>query len=289
MQIKKRIPISVMVGSALTSLTIYSILEHKRVLDKTSVQWQIWEDPPPYSTVPLKLKYYPLPHHNFSDKIAFVIMASSVNRNLHLCQRKTFLRQAKHTWAFSDTSDGIFTLTLPTLEGKRSWENAQHRQLRGMQWLITQENNKLAKIEWIFMIDDDTWVNMPVLHAFLNFILWPPPRDNQTFMCGYYYKNGAFNGGGGILLNRALFDYVVPRLYSESCPFLGVNDATITECARKANATFMHSGQFSFYPHGIESANDFIEQVTMHPVKDCDLMQAMTRTSERFFKSKTVI
>jgi hypothetical protein len=47
----------------------------------------------------------------------------------------------------------------------------------------------------------------------------------------------------------------------------------------------MHSGMFSFYPSKIDSAVDFIEQITVHPVKDYALVVAMTSTSREFYGS----
>ena len=233
------------------------------------VKWVPWA--PPSNLVPWSLM------HNKSTTavVAFVIMASLATRDLHLWQRRTWLRDAKHVWAFSDYDDGIFTTTLPSLKGKGTWKDAQHRQLRGMQWLKLP-----AEVQWVFMIDDDTWVNMPVLRRFLGWL----PSDSEL-MCGYRAPNNMFNGGGGILISRRLFDVLVPKLYSEQCPFLGVNDDTVTECARTLpNATLMHSSAFSFYPEAIVHANDFIGQITIHPVKDLALIQAMTATVSEFYK-----
>ena len=233
------------------------------------VKWVPWA--PPSNLVPWSLM------HNKSTTavVAFVIMASLATRDLHLWQRRTWLRDAKHVWAFSDYDDGIFTTTLPSLKGKGTWKDAQHRQLRGMQWLKLP-----AEVQWVFMIDDDTWVNMPVLRRFLGWL----PSDSEL-MCGYRAPNNMFNGGGGILISRRLFDVLVPKLYSEQCPFLGVNDDTVTECARTLpNATLMHSSAFSFYPEAIHHANDFIGQLTIHPVKDLALIQAMTATVSEFYK-----
>jgi len=234
-----------------------------------TVKWAQWA--PPSNLVPWSLM------HNKSTTavVAFVIMASLATRDLHLWQRRTWLRDAKHVWAFSDYDDGIFTTTLPSLKGKGTWKDAQHRQLRGMQWLKLP-----AEVQWVFMIDDDTWVNMPVLRRFLGWL----PSDSEL-MCGYRAPNNMFNGGGGILISRRLFDVLVPKLYSEQCPFLGVNDDTVTECARTLpNATLMHSSAFSFYPEAIHHANDFIGQITIHPVKDLALIQAMTATVSEFYK-----
>ena len=138
-----------------------------------------WGLPPPTSTTRTTTttktdsnrSSNPSSFSSFSDKIAYVIMTSKATRDLHLWQRRTWLRSSgttqKYVWAFSDESDGIFTMTLPSLQGKGTYNDAQHRQLRGMQWL---KPRLPPNIEWIFMIDDDTWVNIPVLYNFLDWI-----------------------------------------------------------------------------------------------------------------------
>lgn len=235
-----------------------------------TTNWVPWT--PPTNLVPWNLM--PSYNNNTAARIAYIIMTSLVTRDLHLWQRRTWLRGARHVWAFSDFDNDIFTTTLPSLVGKGTWHDAQHRQLRGMQWLRLP-----AEVEWIFMVDDDTWVNVPVLYRFLE---WLPA--NSTMLCGHRANNGMFNGGGGILISRRLYEIMVPRLYSEQCPFLGVNDDTVTECARKTtNATLMHSSAFSFYPDTIYSSNNFVGQITIHPVKNFDLMQAMTATVNEFY------
>lgn len=241
-----------------------------------TTEWTPWA-PPTNLVLPWSLM--PAPNHTAaSAMVAYVIMASLATRNLHLWQRRTWLKDAKHVWAFSDYDDGVFTTTLPSLKGRGTASDAQHRQLRGMQWLRLP-----AEVKWIFMIDDDTWVNVPVLHRLL---LWLP--SDVMMLCGYRFHHddgrNMFNGGGGMLLSRSLFDVMVPRLYSEQCPFLGVNDDTITECARKVpNATLMHSTAFSYYPPKISHPNHFVEQITVHPVKDLKLMRAMTATVNAFY------
>jgi hypothetical protein len=217
-------------------------------------------------------------------------MTSSVTKKLYLGQRRNWLREARHVWAFSDEYDfGLSVHTLPSIYGKSTWYDAQHRQLRGMQWLYRQNKKRdnggelLRGIEWLFLIDDDTWVNMPVFSRFLGLL-----DSNMSILCGYQANNGMFNGGAGILLSRRAFNTITPKLYSDACPFSDANDNTITVCASRSNVTMIHSGRFSFYPSQITSAVDFIEQITVHPVKDYALVEAMTSTSSEFYAGKQV-
>lgn len=244
-----------------------------------TVSWSSWKRPT-YTVQWQRL--------NASDvqltAVAYIIMTSSVTKKLYLGQRRNWLRDARHVWAFSDEYDlGMSVHTLPSIYGKSTWNDAQHRQLRGMQWLYGEnerDRGVLHGVEWLFLIDDDTWINMPVFSRFL-----PLLEKDTSMLCGYQAGNGMFNGGAGILLSRRAFDTITPKLYSDACPFSEANDNTITMCARRSNVTMMHSGMFSFYPSKIDSAVDFIEQITVHPVKDYALVVAMTSTSREFYGS----
>jgi hypothetical protein len=238
---------------------------------RRTVEWKPWKEPC------YKVQWQRLNTSMNMHTVAFIIMTSSVTKELHLAQRRIWLRDVPHIWAFSDEYDDIFVHTLPSLYGRKTYKDAQHRQLRGMQWLY-RHPGKLRGVEWIFLIDDDTWVNMPVFSRMLSLL-----DSNISLLCGYQAENGMFNGGAGILLSRQAYNIIAPRLYSEICPFMGANDDTVTECARKSDIHMIHSGMFSFYPTYIDSAVDFIEQITVHPVKDHALVEAMTWTSRRFY------
>jgi hypothetical protein len=83
-------------------------------------------------------------------------------------------------------------------------------------------------------------------------------------MCGYITIDSMYNSGTGIISSNHLFDTIIPKPYTEQCQFLGLNDNTVTSCARKNpnalyfNTTLMHSSAFSFYPKSIIYANQFI-------------------------------
>ncbi len=75
------------------------------------------------------------------------------------------VRAVQNTWAKDIPSENVFIVgdanvpdvgmeTLPELEGKGTYEDAQHRTLRGLQYAVKQP--KWANISWIFMVDDDT-------------------------------------------------------------------------------------------------------------------------------------
>lgn len=216
------------------------------------------------------------------DRIGFIVMTSSATAHLHYGQRRTCLRGAQHVWAFADEASPLVH-TLPSLKGKPTWYDAQHRQLQGARYLMAQHLIP-AKIRWLMFIDDDTWVNRFALRAFLD--TFNPSPDSSV--CGYRYEpNKVLNGGAGILMGRGVFDRIVPKLYTAECPFRDKNDDTLTGCVLAANATLLHSQLFAFYPQKkIDSTNDYIEQITMHPVKDPELMRQMSAHAKSFFSSR---
>jgi hypothetical protein len=245
---------------------------------RKTVEWAPWA-PPPYTSVP----WQRVPESGdgrFFETTAVLVMTSAATTHLHAAQRRYWLQAFRHVWAFSD-EQSVYTTTLPVLRGKSTYADAQHRQLRGMQWLAS-ERLMPADVRWVLFVDDDTWVNTHILRRIV-----PLYDPSQPVICGYaYYPNGIFNGGAGILVSRPLFDAMAAHVYLETCPFTTANDNTITACALALfgnNLTIVHSSAFSFYPKRIESTNNFIEQATVHPVKDTLLVELMSATTNRFW------
>jgi hypothetical protein len=86
----------------------------------------------------------------------------------------------------------------------------------------------LNEINWIGLIDDDTWINIQQLIRILNLFNW-----NKSMIIGHVLtddlsENDLFyvSGGGEIFLSRSSFDRITPKLYS-SCPFCKYNDISI--------------------------------------------------------------
>ena len=231
------------------------------------VAWQPWPEPPVNTTYTWQ---YAAARTRVED-ITFVVMASSVNQHRHVAQRRSWMRNVTNILAFSDEA-GPYTMTLPELAGRTTWFDAQHRNLRGMQWIIASGR---PPTRWYVLVDDDTWVHVPMLLVYLDGL----GRVNGSVIAGYRYMDNFFNGGAGIVLSQQAFYRIGRALYSEPCVFHtdDHNDNVIENCAQElGHFTFVHSNLFSFYPERMRGLNDFIEQVTVHPVKDVGLMYALT-------------
>jgi hypothetical protein len=246
----------------------------------TGVPWKVWDPVPSNLLLPWALQSCVT---NLSD-IGFVLMVSSANSYLHTAQRSTFLLNAPYKWTFSDSASE-HTITLPEIEGKTSYADAQHRQLRGMQWLLRQGLS--SSLRWYILIDDDTWVHSPVLLRMLSSLESRFDPTREKIILGNRWHSGVFNGGAGLVLSSAGFSAIAESLYTPLCPFDKANDDTISFCVRNLGGFHsIHSSLFSWYPkEPIISYRDFMEMATMHSIKDPALMLALQKESNGFCKT----
>ena len=246
----------------------------------TGVPWKVWDPVPSNLLLPWALQSCVT---NLSD-IGFVLMVSSANSYLHTAQRSTFLLNAPYKWTFSDSASE-HTITLPEIEGKTSYADAQHRQLRGMQWLLRQGLS--SSLRWYILIDDDTWVHSPVLLRLLSSLESRFDPTREKIIVGNRWHSGVFNGGAGLVLSSAGFSAIAKSLYTPLCPFDKANDDTISFCVRNLGGFHsIHSSLFSWYPkEPIISYRDFMEMATMHSIKDPALMLALQKESNGFCKT----
>lgn len=244
------------------------------------VPWKSWDPVPKDLLLPWALQRCT---SNLSD-LGFVLMVSSANTNLHDAQRSTFLLNAPHKWTFSDSASD-HTITLPEIEGKTSYADAQHRQLRGMQWLLRR--GLPSTVRWYILIDDDTWVQLPVLLRLLSSLETHFEPTKEKIILGNRWHSGVFNGGAGIVLSSAGFSAISGALYTAQCPFDKANDDTVTLCIKNLGGfRTLHSNLFSWYPkEPITSYRDFMEMATMHSIKDPALMLALQQESNGFCKT----
>ncbi len=79
-------------------------------------------------------------------------MASEQRADRARMQRETWLRNYPHLFIVGDVEDpSVPMLTLPELEGRGSYEDAQHRQLRYMRFLYENRPELLDK-RYFFLV-----------------------------------------------------------------------------------------------------------------------------------------
>ena len=179
----------------------------------------------------------------------FVVMGGSFYRDRAIAMRATWgtLVPFKSIVLFGDVNDtrtGMITLDI--LAGKPKYEDAQHRTLEGL--IHTMTTGLAGEALWVFLVDDDTYVNVHELPGFL--VGWDS-RIPLIFAHVWYgpeareKDEGAWpSGGAGIVLSRRAADLLAEALYSPLCPFLGLNDVTIGHCATKLGIPMIHSPVF---------------------------------------------
>jgi len=123
----------------------------------------------------------------------------------------------------------------------------------------------LNEINWIGLIDDDTWINIQQLIRILNLFNW-----NKSMIIGHVLtdnlsENHLFyvSGGGGIFLSRSSFDRITPKLYA-SCPFCKYNDITIGVCSSILNITRIHIQSFLAFKYNQLILNITSNLATIH-------------------------
>lgn len=183
--------------------------------------------------------------------VLFIVMASRIQED----RAKTVLE----TWGKTLLSTNnllilgdeeipeIGMVTLPDLENQRTKADAPHRTLKGLQYVV-QNPDIYGKYAWIFMVDDDTWVNIYELPSLL--FGWDV---RAPFMLSFIWNNPIFaterprtwpSGGAGMLVTRAAAEILAKNLYTEVCPFDTENDRTIGHCAWRTGIALVHSPLF---------------------------------------------
>lgn len=187
-------------------------------------------------------------HHvyNVNEDVLFVILASTVTIERVRDFRATWGKNLKDNVVIigdaNDTTVGM--ITLPVLAGKGSVTEAPHRTLQGLIYIMNQP--QYEKYSWIFMIDDDTWVNTRELSSLL--YGWDV---RVPMMFGFFWNNPNFldrrtwpSGGAGMLITRSAARKFATNLYTNLCPFDVENDRTLGNCALQTGIAMVHSPLF---------------------------------------------
>jgi hypothetical protein len=87
-----------------------------------------------------------------NDEVVIILMASEQRADRARMQRETWLRSYPHLFIVGDVEDpSVPMLTLPELEGRGTYEDAQHRQLRYMRFLYETRPELLDK-RYFFLV-----------------------------------------------------------------------------------------------------------------------------------------
>jgi hypothetical protein len=171
-------------------------------------------------------------------------MGSSKNIDRASALRATWAQNADCVLIYGDVQDdSVGMITLPELAGRETYDDAQHRSLRGLAHAL--KNPDFVTFPWVLLVDDDSWVNTRELSSFLHG--WNPVAP---FLCGHIWNHPSGekhtwpSGGAGMLLTRAAANLLAESLYTPACPFLGFNDVTIGRCLWSLGIALTHSALF---------------------------------------------
>lgn len=159
-----------------------------------------------------------------------------------------------------------------------SYEAAGLRHLRSVQWLGKVNTTALDNIDWVFMVDDDTFVNLPLLLLYLQNL-----PSNLPLLIGYFFDRVAViggmtglawpAGGAGMLFTKMAFRQMATVLFTPMCKvqtFYG--DVNIGICAVRANVTKVHSRKFF---------NERIQDTYSPSISDVGMAISMHRVVEK--------
>lgn len=189
--------------------------------------------------------------------VLFIVMAGSVLKNRVRAMWDTWGRGMQNTGnvlIMSDADDPeLHMMTLPELQGRTAKEEGSHRSLRGLQYAMSQP--RYANFSWIALVDDDAWVNVREIPAFL--YGWNPaaPLMFAFFWNSPWFKReSSWPSGPFMLLSRSAAETMAPRLYTPDCPFDNINDITLGACSWRSGVALVHTPLVD--PEGVHFLTD---------------------------------
>lgn len=152
------------------------------------------------------------------------------------------------------------------------------RQWRSILWLQENKPELLAKVKWIALINDETWMNVPKLLDFLSNY-----NHNYNVAIGQVFhelfiKNRTFlQGGGGIVFSRTAFLAVAKQLFNPYCRYNKPHaDLSLSSCYKIAGTLLVHSNLFHQWSIGYEKLFNcylimpqfYVNQISFHYINN---------------------
>jgi hypothetical protein len=183
--------------------------------------------------------------YSVKEDVLFIMLAGTLTIDRVRAFRETWGKGMDNIIVMGDAADpSVGMITLPVLEGRPARVDAPHRTLQAL--IYAANNREYDKYRWIFMVDDDTWVNTRELPSLL--FGWD---TRAPIMTAFFWNNPNFlggrtwpSGGSGMLVTRAAAKRLAAQLYSETCPFDMENDRTLGYCALRTGVAMLHSALF---------------------------------------------
>jgi hypothetical protein len=179
------------------------------------------------------------------NSICYMVMTSSKTKDRARMVQNTWGSLVHTQWMIGDEADGFLgTITFPELEGKGTYEDAQHRHLIGLQRIAN--SSEASHCQWFWVGDDDSYVNPIEVAALTEGFShsWPVMLAFLWFDQGFTDKVVTPSGGGGMLYSRTGALAVAAALYTPICPFNKANDVTLGACNAAVGVLSVHTQAF---------------------------------------------
>ncbi|KAK9832625.1 hypothetical protein WJX81_004913 [Elliptochloris bilobata] len=201
----------------------------------------------------------PSPRRLANDELVVIMMASAMRADLARVMRETWLRAHTHVLIVGDAENAsVPMMTLPELEGRSGYWDAQHRHLRTVRYVREHRPELLSK-RYFLLIDDDSWLNLPLLQMYL-----AQYDETLPFGIGWMWDRefnetiNFFSGGSGMFFSQAAFGILSQELYGPQCPFERANDLTLSMCCH-ANGIVKVRGHGLFWGRPLPELADALQ------------------------------
>lgn len=199
------------------------------------------------------------------DRILFVVMGSRDKQ-----ERIQYLEDGWLEWVppqniillVDEHIPGYNTTVLPPLDVDtyvqakfgyayaHNYTAANLRHLKSIYWLGNSKAVDLSGFDWVFLVDDDTFVNVPLLLSFLKPFSPSVPTLFARMVSNGHWAEHLANltfpyGGAGMLFSKIGFQMLAARMLTPHCRFWRpINDITIGACTHVSGVLKVHSMLF---------------------------------------------
>jgi hypothetical protein len=186
------------------------------------------------------------------EDILFIVTTSS--KTAHKAQA------IKESWG-SDLAESLFFVsdvadpltgayTFDEVSGKGEETNPldkQHRSVVGLKHIYSNPALKRYRNKkWYFLVDDDTWLNIPALLNLMARFNADCPVILSYIWSGIWVEDFDYaSGAAGFLVSRAAFEAIAPA-FDKECAFAHYNEIAFSKCAWERQVQLLHHRGFYF-------------------------------------------